>query len=176
METSKVESTVRNQAKAKLNQLEQIAIISTVDESVDSRYSEAKKSRKLELERVGNQQMKRSEIDEATSYRKNNPVVAIQQMLFALITSRKIQSRATVDPVASIITFVYPVDMLLCYSSSRKDPDATKGFSRSAKQLKNESAAKQLAIYKSWMSTAERNSNVEIDKTLSTLKMERING
>ncbi|KZV54984.1 NAD-dependent malate dehydrogenase [Dorcoceras hygrometricum] len=61
-------------------------------------------------------------------------------------------------------------------ATSRKDPDATRGFSRSAKQLKNESAAKQLTIYKSWMSTAERNSNGEIDKTLSTLKMERING
>ncbi|KZV25933.1 WUSCHEL-related homeobox 1 [Dorcoceras hygrometricum] len=39
-----------------------------------------------------------------------------------------------------------------------------------------ESAAKQLTIYESWMSTAERNSNGEINKTLSTLKMERING
>ncbi|KZV51419.1 hypothetical protein F511_41701 [Dorcoceras hygrometricum] len=48
---------------------------------------------------------------------------------------------------------------LLCYTSIRKDPDATKEFSRSAKQLKNGSAAKQLTIYKSWMSTAERNSN-----------------
>ncbi|KZV19251.1 hypothetical protein F511_37339 [Dorcoceras hygrometricum] len=38
------------------------------------------------------------------------------------------------------------------------------------------SAAKQLIIYKSWMSTAERNSNGESDKTQSTLKMERING
>ncbi|KZT76693.1 structural maintenance of chromosomes protein 2-1 [Dorcoceras hygrometricum] len=66
METSKVESAVRNQAKAKLNQLEHIAI------------QEAKKSRKMELERrrsagsycqsaVGYQQMKRSERDEATS-------------------------------------------------------------------------------------------------------------
>ncbi|KZV47942.1 hypothetical protein F511_38384 [Dorcoceras hygrometricum] len=38
------------------------------------------------------------------------------------------------------------------------------------------SAAKQLTIYESWMSTAERNSNGESDKTQSTLKMERING
>ncbi|KZT76834.1 hypothetical protein F511_46141 [Dorcoceras hygrometricum] len=38
------------------------------------------------------------------------------------------------------------------------------------------SAAKQLTTYKSWMSTAERNSNGESDKTQSTLKMERING
>ncbi|KZV42887.1 hypothetical protein F511_44847 [Dorcoceras hygrometricum] len=37
-----------------------------------------------------------------------------------------------------------------------------------------ESAAKQLTIYESWMSTAERNSNGENDKTQSTLKMERI--
>ncbi|KZV13863.1 putative UDP-3-O-acylglucosamine N-acyltransferase 2, mitochondrial [Dorcoceras hygrometricum] len=44
------------------------------------------------------------------------------------------------------------------------------------KQLKNESAAKQLTIYESWMSTAERNSNGENDKKQSTLKMERING
>ncbi|KZV41197.1 anaphase-promoting complex subunit 2 [Dorcoceras hygrometricum] len=39
-----------------------------------------------------------------------------------------------------------------------------------------ESAAKQLTIYESWMSTAERNSNGKNDKTQSTLKMERING
>ncbi|KZV26940.1 hypothetical protein F511_39319 [Dorcoceras hygrometricum] len=42
METSKVKSGVRNQAEAKLNQLEQelrVAILITVDESVDSRYS-----------------------------------------------------------------------------------------------------------------------------------------
>ncbi|KZV47091.1 hypothetical protein F511_07878 [Dorcoceras hygrometricum] len=100
----------------------------------------------------------------------------IQQMLFALITSRKIQSRATVDPVSSIITIVYSVDMSQDNQQKRKDPDATKEFSRSAKQLKNESAAKQLTIYESWMSTAERNSNGENDKTQSTLNMERING
>ncbi|KZV28045.1 hypothetical protein F511_31813 [Dorcoceras hygrometricum] len=44
------------------------------------------------------------------------------------------------------------------------------------KQLKNESAAKQLTIYERWMSTAERNSNGENYKKQSTLKMERING
>ncbi|KZV39279.1 hypothetical protein F511_18340 [Dorcoceras hygrometricum] len=86
METSKVESAVRNQEKAKLNQLVHsrrdepagtgieklagesyrrrrctkllltnllaVAIISTVDESINSRYSRSKKkkNRKLELE------------------------------------------------------------------------------------------------------------------------------
>ncbi|KZV13831.1 hypothetical protein F511_44975 [Dorcoceras hygrometricum] len=53
METSKVESAVRNQAEAKLNQLEHIAI------------QEAKKSHKMELERkdqqeaIVNQQLRR---------------------------------------------------------------------------------------------------------------------
>ncbi|KZT75959.1 DEAD-box ATP-dependent RNA helicase 40-like [Dorcoceras hygrometricum] len=36
----------------------------------------------------------------------------IQQEDFALITSRKIQSRATVDPVANFIAIIYPVDMV----------------------------------------------------------------
>ncbi|KZV29247.1 putative L-type lectin-domain containing receptor kinase S.5 [Dorcoceras hygrometricum] len=70
---------------------------------------------------------------------------------------------------------------LQCYASSRKDPDARKAdvakhcnqaqsiqstkisveyeFSRSDK-----SAAKQLTIYESWMSTDELNSNGENDK------------
>ncbi|KZV48135.1 hypothetical protein F511_20774 [Dorcoceras hygrometricum] len=42
----------------------------------------------------------------------------IQQEDFALITSRKIQSRATVDPVANFIAIIYPVDMRR--QSSRK--------------------------------------------------------
>ncbi|KZV19879.1 hypothetical protein F511_31982 [Dorcoceras hygrometricum] len=115
----------------------------------------------------------------------------IQQEDFALITSRKIQSRATVDPVANLIAIIYPVDML--FASSRKDPDAGKedvakhcNQAQSIQSTKisaedefsrcDKSAAKQLTIYESWMSTAERNSNGESDKTQSTLKMERING
>ncbi|KZV36649.1 hypothetical protein F511_40516 [Dorcoceras hygrometricum] len=126
----------------------------------------------------------------------------IQQEDFALITSRKIQSRATVDPVASIIAIIYPVDMVSRRKQQQhpveslyepavamntvasslhpvakiqtqekkkqaKYRDSTSRkissckilrFSRSAKQLKNISAAKQLTIYKSWMSTDERNS------------------
>ncbi|KZV42693.1 ATP-dependent Clp protease proteolytic subunit 3, chloroplastic [Dorcoceras hygrometricum] len=49
----------------------------------------------------------------------------IQQMLFALITSRKIQSRATVDPVARFIQSTrYDGSSLELryYASSRKDP------------------------------------------------------
>ncbi|KZV06676.1 valyl-tRNA synthetase [Dorcoceras hygrometricum] len=56
----------------------------------------------------------------------------------------------------------------LCIQSTKIS--AEDEFSRSDK-----SAAKQLTIYESWMSTAERNSNGESDKTQSTLKMERIN-
>ncbi|KZT75248.1 hypothetical protein F511_47728 [Dorcoceras hygrometricum] len=47
-------------------------------------------------------------------------------MLFALITSRKIQSRDTVDPVAS---FVYPVDM----KSSRKKADVMESYNPDAR-------------------------------------------
>ncbi|KZV35850.1 hypothetical protein F511_36103 [Dorcoceras hygrometricum] len=103
---------------------------------------------------------------------------------FALITSRKIQSRATVDPVARFIQstrYDGSSRELQYYASSRKDPDARKAdvekhciqtqsiqskkisaedeFSRSDK-----SVAKQLTIYESWMSTAELNSNGENDK------------
>ncbi|KZV42694.1 hypothetical protein F511_32490 [Dorcoceras hygrometricum] len=89
----------------------------------------------------------------------------IQQMLFALITSRKIQSRATVDPVARFIQstrYDGSSRELQYYASSRKDPrkaDVAKHcnqaqsiqsikisvedeFSRSDKP-----AAKQLTIY-----------------------------
>ncbi|KZV26640.1 hypothetical protein F511_15748 [Dorcoceras hygrometricum] len=104
METSKVESAVHNQAKAKLNQLEHdepaetmnqlqalkrkdepaVAIISTVDESINSRHSRSleeaqagagtkKFSRKLQWNQqraststVGYQQIKQSARDNAT--------------------------------------------------------------------------------------------------------------
>ncbi|KZV20845.1 hypothetical protein F511_41015 [Dorcoceras hygrometricum] len=72
-----------------------------------------------------------------------------------------IQSRATGDPVEgySALHIQSPKNSAEAQSSSR-----------------HESAAKQLTIYESWMSTAERNSNGENYKTQSTLKMERING
>ncbi|KZV13819.1 hypothetical protein F511_44996 [Dorcoceras hygrometricum] len=72
-----------------------------------------------------------------------------------------IQSRATGDPVEgySALHIQSPKNSAEAQSSSR-----------------HELAAKQLTIYESWMSTVERNSNGENDKTQSTLKMERING
>ncbi|KZV52742.1 hypothetical protein F511_43374 [Dorcoceras hygrometricum] len=72
-----------------------------------------------------------------------------------------IQSRATGDPVKgySALHIQSPKNSAEAQSSSR-----------------HESAVKQLTIYESWMSNAERNSNGENDKTQSTLKMERING
>ncbi|KZV55808.1 acyl-coenzyme A oxidase 2, peroxisomal [Dorcoceras hygrometricum] len=88
---------------------------------------------------VGNQQMKRSAKDEATSSRRKK-----SRCSKALNQAQSIQS------------------MMI---------SAEDEFSRCDK-----SAAKQLTIYESWMSTAERNSNGESDKTQSTLKMERING
>ncbi|KZT76936.1 pentatricopeptide repeat-containing protein [Dorcoceras hygrometricum] len=91
--------------------------------------------------------------------------IKIQQMLFALITSRKIQSQATVDPVARFIQstrYDGSSRELQYYASSRKDPrkadvakhcnqaqniqstkiSAEDEFSRSDKP-----AAKQLTIY-----------------------------
>ncbi|KZV39211.1 putative inactive tRNA-specific adenosine deaminase-like protein 3 [Dorcoceras hygrometricum] len=70
------------------------------------------------------------------------------------------------------------------FASSRKDPDARKAdVAKHCNQAQNiqstkisaedefsrcdKSAAKQLTIYESWMSTAERNSNGESDKTQS---------
>ncbi|KZV25433.1 hypothetical protein F511_18945 [Dorcoceras hygrometricum] len=216
METSKVESAVRNQAEAKLNQLEhriekpageidrrrrfqsqvtveeadvsyysrscqQLPFISTVDESVSSRIRSYQQMRRKVKE------MKRRRAEESAD--GLSPAVAryqqrfalalkIQQMLFALITSRKIQSRATVDPVASIITFVYPVDMVSRRKKSKiaKIQTQRKNSAEAQSSSRHESAAKQLTIYESWMSTAELNSNGKNDKTQSTLKMERING
>ncbi|KZV54051.1 hypothetical protein F511_38625 [Dorcoceras hygrometricum] len=108
METSKVESAVRNQAEAKLNQLEHdepaetmnqlqalkrkdepdVAIISTVDESINSRYprSKKKKNRKLELERR----------------RKSAGVLSVDDIKCDVIIQQEAtQSQATVDSVAT---------------------------------------------------------------------------
>ncbi|KZV34128.1 MORC family CW-type zinc finger protein 4-like [Dorcoceras hygrometricum] len=116
----------------------------------------------------------------------------IQQEDFALLTSRKIQSQATVDPDASnssiqsrkLYAFsrklkhpvaTYPVAVFeaseVAQSIQSTKISAEDEFSRSDKPV-----AKQLTIYESWMSTAELNSNGESDKTQLTLKMERING
>ncbi|KZV45376.1 hypothetical protein F511_44442 [Dorcoceras hygrometricum] len=85
---------------------------------------------------TGSYQQMRREVKEMKRRRAEesadglSPAVAryqqIQQMLFALITSRKIQSRATVDPVAS---FAYPVDM----ESSRKKADVVESYNPDAR-------------------------------------------
>ncbi|KZV20479.1 hypothetical protein F511_14461 [Dorcoceras hygrometricum] len=107
--------------------------------------------------------------------------LAIQQMLFALINQSQ-------DPVES---YSESSRKLHCYCISSRhgiqtqekqniqlqdDESSRKIISRSAKiqstknsaeaqsSSKNESAAKQLTIYKSWTSTAELNSNGENDK------------
>ncbi|KZV42455.1 purine permease 7 [Dorcoceras hygrometricum] len=103
METSKVESAVRNQAEAKLNQLEH--------NSADALCVE-------------------------------DPAVARYQLEAYVLYQLDNQTKAT---AASSI------------SSRRKT--RRKEFSRSDK-----SAAKQLTIYESWMSTTELNSNGENDK------------
>ncbi|KZV51000.1 hypothetical protein F511_44538 [Dorcoceras hygrometricum] len=115
---------------------------------------------------VGNQRMKRSARETTASWNQQRFALTlkIQQMLFALITSRKI-------PVAS---YSGSSRKLHCYCISSRHGIQTqekqnrKMISRSAKiktQRKNsaeaqsssrhESAAKQLTIYESWMSTAE---------------------
>ncbi|KZV29981.1 hypothetical protein F511_41124 [Dorcoceras hygrometricum] len=73
------------------------------------------------------------------------------------------QTQATADPVASysgssheLQCFAYPVDM--DFQTQRKNSAEAQSSSR------HESAAKQLMIYESWMSTAELNSNGENDK------------
>ncbi|KZV19063.1 hypothetical protein F511_13979 [Dorcoceras hygrometricum] len=106
----------------------------------------------------------------------------------ARTSSRKIQSRATVDPVTRFIQstrYDGSSRELQYYASSRKDPDARKAdvakhcnqaqsiqstkisaedeFSRSDCRS-DKSAAKKLTIYESWMSTAELNSNGKNDK------------
>ncbi|KZV52291.1 protein SUPPRESSOR OF npr1-1, CONSTITUTIVE 1-like [Dorcoceras hygrometricum] len=54
------------------------------------------------------------------------------------------------------------------------NPGAKNRRSSKAQQLKNESAAKQLTIYESWMSTAELNSNGENDKKPAKEKDARV--
>ncbi|KZV26264.1 hypothetical protein F511_38855 [Dorcoceras hygrometricum] len=80
-----------------------------------------------------------------------------------------IQSQATVDSVAS-----YSIQSQRSRRKKRRSSEAWQTDARSSRS--DEPAAKQLTIYKSWMSTAELNSNGESDKTQSTFKMERING
>ncbi|KZV27015.1 hypothetical protein F511_07836 [Dorcoceras hygrometricum] len=92
----------------------------------------------------------------------------IQQMLFALITSRKIptgsiclipagQPDASNSSIQSRKIMYQSQATVLCILSTKIS--AEDEFSRSDK-----SAAKQLTIYESWMSTAEINSNGENDK------------
>ncbi|KZV46627.1 hypothetical protein F511_02974 [Dorcoceras hygrometricum] len=81
METSKVESAVRNQAEAKLNQLEHNKPAGTIC------YLEIAIAKRCRLHKLIRQRFALA--------------LKIQQEDFALITSRKIQSRATVDPDAS---------------------------------------------------------------------------
>ncbi|KZV42790.1 hypothetical protein F511_26565 [Dorcoceras hygrometricum] len=102
----------------------------------------------------------------------------IQQEDFALITSRKIPAGSIClipdgepDASNSSIQSRATMNQLLLYISSRelqypvaRNPGAKNCRSSKAQQLKNESAAKQLTIYESWMSTAELNSNGENDK------------
>ncbi|KZV47952.1 centromere-associated protein E-like [Dorcoceras hygrometricum] len=94
------------------------------------------------------------------------------------------ESAVATQPVAS---FAYSVDLVPRRKKRRSrrsvetQPVASysiqsQRFRRKIFSRSDESAAKQLTSYKSWMSTAERNSNGESDKTQSTLKMERING
>ncbi|KZV46053.1 hypothetical protein F511_23357 [Dorcoceras hygrometricum] len=96
------------------------------------------------------QQMKRSERDEATSCWRISRWFSVDDVIDDVIIFSRWFERA----VARI-------------SSSAKHPGANNRRSSKAQQLKNVSAAKQLTIYKSWMSTAERNSNGESDKTQS---------
>ncbi|KZV45284.1 hypothetical protein F511_06802 [Dorcoceras hygrometricum] len=135
---------------------------------------------------------------------------AIQQMLFALITSRELQwsqTQATAHPVESlyesvvaiypVASFAYPVDLVprrkkirsrrsvetqpvASYSiqsqrsrrKKRRSSEALHSVARFQSQYlkisaedefsrSDKSAAKQLTIYESWMSTAELNSNGE---------------
>ncbi|KZV46762.1 hypothetical protein F511_34236 [Dorcoceras hygrometricum] len=107
------------------------------------------------------------------------------------------QTQATAHPVESfnepavamnpVASFAYPVDM----ESSRKKADVMESYNPDARfqsqYLKNsaeaqsssrhESAAKQLMIYESWMSTAERNSNGKYaqDGKNQWLKLSRAN-
>ncbi|KZV17617.1 hypothetical protein F511_23443 [Dorcoceras hygrometricum] len=84
-----------------------------------------------------------------------------------------IQSQATVDPVASFSVIAIQ-STWIPRRKKRRSSEAWQTDARSSRS--DEPAAKQLTIYKSWMSTAELNSNGESDKTQSTLQDERING
>ncbi|KZV51309.1 BEACH domain-containing protein lvsC [Dorcoceras hygrometricum] len=64
----------------------------------------------------------------------------------------------------------------LCVDNQAQSIQSTKISAEDEFSRCDKSVAKQLTIYESWMSTSERNSNGESDKTQSTLKMERING
>ncbi|KZV17495.1 hypothetical protein F511_10882 [Dorcoceras hygrometricum] len=170
METAKIESAVRNQAKAKLNQLEHTDGLSPAVARTSRCYLEIAIAKRCRLHKLIRQRFALA--------------LKIQQMLLALITSRKIQSRATVDPVARFIQstrYDGSSRELQYYASSCKDPDARKADvakhcnqAQSIQSTKisaedefsrcDKSAAKQLTIYESWMSTTELNSNGENDK------------
>ncbi|KZV23250.1 hypothetical protein F511_17840 [Dorcoceras hygrometricum] len=98
---------------------------------------------------------------------------SIQSRAYLNLLLLYIQSQATVDPVASFSVIAIQ-STWIPRRKKRRSSEAWQTDARSSRS--DEPAAKQLTIYKSWMSTAERNSNGESDKTQSTLKMEGING
>ncbi|KZV41788.1 hypothetical protein F511_24312 [Dorcoceras hygrometricum] len=204
METSKVESVVRNQAEAKLNQLEHNSADALCDEESDvvqevlssrkllftSRcYLEIAIAKRCRLHKLIRQrfalalkiQQLMSNVEQEADNSKRNSeesdvVLKNQQMLDN-------QTQATAHPVVS---YNEPAVAMQDEEFSRKiNPvegysalhiQSPKNSAEAQSSSRHESAAKQLTIYESWMSTAERNSNGENDKTQSTLKMERING
>ncbi|KZV18004.1 Glycerol-3-phosphate acyltransferase 6 [Dorcoceras hygrometricum] len=94
----------------------------------------------------------------------------IQQEDFALISSsRKI-------PAVDMVSRRKKSRSSEALQPGAKIQTQRKNSAEAQSSSRHESAAKQLTIYESWMSTAELNSNGKNDKTQSTLKMERING
>ncbi|KZV56896.1 hypothetical protein F511_32377 [Dorcoceras hygrometricum] len=103
---------------------------------------------------------------------------------------RRFQSQVTVDeavvsyysqscrqlPFILLLTNLLAVAILITVDEFVDSRYSRRLLMSNVEQEADISKPKQLTIYESWMSTAERNSNGENDKTQSTLKMERING
>ncbi|KZV37009.1 hypothetical protein F511_12921 [Dorcoceras hygrometricum] len=168
METSKVESAVRNQAEAKLNQLEHTDGLSPAVARYQQLDNQSQDTSR-ELQWIKSQA---------------SLLLYIQSTWYPYARKAKVaklgnQTQATAHPVESfyepavamnpVASFAYPVDM----ESSRKKADVMESYNPDARypvvvfedsaeaqsSSRVESAAKQLTIYESWMSTAERNSN-----------------
>ncbi|KZV48833.1 hypothetical protein F511_15482 [Dorcoceras hygrometricum] len=164
-----VEEAIQSQATVHQQMLLEIAIEKRyrLHKLIRQRFALALKIQQEDFALINHSQDPVASYSGSRRKQQKHPVESLYESAVAMNTVA-----SSTHPVASFsIQTQEKKKQAQCRNSTSRRKSRRKIFSRSDK-----SAAKQLTIYESWMSTAERNSNGESDKTQSKLKMERING